>query len=56
LLCRAVILNAMTDAADLAQRTNPGILGQLTEVPILEVEYGQQDFARLVNHVFSGSV
>lgn len=52
LRCRAVILNAVTDRADLAQTTNPGILAELTGTPVIPVAHGQEDFRDLIDRIF----
>jgi dethiobiotin synthetase len=57
LRCRAVVLNAVNVAdpeADLAERTNPGILEQLIDVPLFRVAYGQDDFSALMDHLLAG--
>jgi dethiobiotin synthetase len=57
LRCRAVVLNAVNIAdpeADLAERTNPGILEQLIDVPLFRVAYGQDDFSALMDHLLAG--
>jgi dethiobiotin synthetase len=57
LRCRAVVLNAVNPVApgaDLAESTNPGILEQLIDVPLLQVAYGQDDFTGLMGHLLAG--
>jgi dethiobiotin synthetase len=52
--CRAVVLNAVsapTPDADLAERTNPGVLEQFIDVPLFQVAYGQHDFTALMDHL-----
>lgn len=57
LRCRAVVLNAANAGGPetaLAESTNPGILEQLIDVPLLQVSYGQDDFTALVGHFLAG--
>lgn len=57
LRCRAVVLNAANSTvpeADLAERTNPGVLEQLIDVPLFQVAYGQHDFTALIDHLLTG--
>lgn len=54
LRCRAVVLNAVNalgPEADLAERTNPGVLEQLIDVPLFQMAYGQDDFTALIDHL-----
>ena len=57
LRCRAVVLNAVNaiaPGADLAENTNPGILEQLIDVPLLQVSHGQDGFTALLDHLLAG--
>jgi dethiobiotin synthetase len=57
LRCRAVVLNAVNavaSEADLAERTNPGVLEQLIDVPLFQVAYGQHDFTALLDYLLAG--
>jgi dethiobiotin synthetase len=57
LRCRTVVLNAVnaaTPEADLAERTNPGVLEQLIDGPLFQVAYGQHDFTALMDHLLTG--
>lgn len=57
LRCRAVVLNAVNPIGpepDLAASTNPGVLEQLIDVPLVQVAYGQDDFTALADYLLAG--
>jgi dethiobiotin synthetase len=45
--CRLVVLNTLEAAVDVATTTNPSILQDLLEIPVIGIEKGQSDFEAL---------
>jgi dethiobiotin synthetase len=53
LKCSLIALNSAHPDSDISQQTNLSILQNLLDVPILAVEYNQQEFDDLARHLWS---